>query len=111
MPLIVTHRDIGPFVKALTDMPPGKEIVAVSEYMTFPEYIELWGRINGVKAEYKEITRAELFEGVPEPLASEIGDSFDYIHDFGFTGGDPDVLQPEQVGEPPYVLGRIVLTD
>ena len=78
-------------------MPPGKEIVAVSEYMTFPEYIELWGRINGVKAEYKEITRAELFEGVPEPLASEIGDSFDYVHDFGFTGGDPDVLQPEQL--------------
>ncbi|KAF5018605.1 hypothetical protein F66182_9397 [Fusarium sp. NRRL 66182] len=98
MPFIVTHRDTGSFVKALVDLPPNTHVMGVSEEITFPEWMEIWGRVNGVKAAYKHISREELFEGIPEDFANEIGDSFDYIHEFGFTGGDPAVLSLDQLG-------------
>lgn len=98
MPLVVAERDAGAFAKALVvDLPVGKNLMGVSEWMTFDEYAELWGRVNGVKTNYKTISKEEFFEGVPDILAKELGDSFDYIEEFGFTGGDPDVLSPEQV--------------
>jgi hypothetical protein len=98
MPFIVAERDTGSFVKALVDLPPNKHILGVSEEMTFPKWVEIWGHVNGVKAAYKEISRDELFEGVPEDFANEIGDGFDYFHEFGLSGGDPAVLRPDQLG-------------
>ncbi|KAJ4256822.1 hypothetical protein NW762_008918 [Fusarium torreyae] len=98
MPFIVTERDTGTFVKALVDLPLNTHILGVSEEMTLPKWVETWGRVNGVKASYKEISREELFEGVPEAFTNEIGDGFDYFHEFGLTGGDPAVLRPDQLG-------------
>lgn len=98
MPWVVVDRDIGAFVKALVDMPPGRDLLAVSEYMSFPEFAEVWGRVHGVKTTYKQISNEELFEGVPLGFMEEIRDSFDFIHEFSFTGGDPNVLEPSQVG-------------
>ncbi|KAJ0114798.1 hypothetical protein J7T55_004539 [Diaporthe amygdali] len=97
MPHVVAHRDTGPFVKALVDLPPGKDLLAVSEWMTFPEWMEVWGRVLGVKARYQQISQEEMFKSVPTALAEEIRDGFDYIEEFGFDGGDPDVLRPEQL--------------
>ena len=97
MPFVVAEQDTGPFVKVLVDMPAGKDAVAVSEYMTFPEWAEIWGRVHGVKIQYKQVSNEELFEGIPDDFMREIRDGFDYINDFGFTGGDPDVLEPSQV--------------
>ena len=97
MPLVVPQKDTGSFVKALIEMPPQKNILAVSEYMTFPEYMEVWGRVHGVKTRYEEISRQDLFSGIPEPVATEIADSHDFVHDFGYAGGDPSVLEPKQV--------------
>lgn len=102
MPHIVTHRDTGPFVKALVDLPPGKDLLAVSEWMTFPEWMETWGRVLGVEARYQQISSEEMFEGVPAALTEELKDGFDYIEEFGFTGGDPDVLGPEHVRSAPH---------
>lgn len=97
MPNIVTHRDTGAFVKALVDLPPGKDLLGVSEWMTFSEWMGVWGRVLGVVARYQQISNEEMFEGLPLPMAEEIRDGFDYIEEFGFAGGDPDVLDPEQV--------------
>jgi hypothetical protein len=97
MPLVVAQQDTGAFVKALVDLPPGKDLLGVSEWMTFPDWVELWGRVLGVKTGYQQISREEMFEGIPSHMAQEIGDSFDYIEEFGFAGGDPDVVDPEQV--------------
>ena len=110
MPHFVAHRDTGPFVKTLVDMPPKKDIFAVSEYMTFPQLMEVWGRVHGVRAAYKEISRAELFEGLPEAIAQEMGEDFEYLHEFGFTGRDPQVLQPDQVSSMPHILRSHPLT-
>ncbi|KAF4959767.1 hypothetical protein FSARC_10644 [Fusarium sarcochroum] len=98
MPFIVAERDTGAFVKALVELPPNTHIMGVSEEMTLPKWVEIWGRANGVKAAYKEISRDELFEGVPEDFTNEIGDGFDYFHEFGLSGGDPAVLRPGELG-------------
>lgn len=98
MPHVVAEKDTGAFVKALVvDLPPGKDLLGVSEWITFPRFVEVWGRVLGVKTGYRQISMDEMFEGVPAHMAQEIGDSFDYIEEFGFHGGDPDVLDPREV--------------
>lgn len=98
MPHVVAQKDTGAFVKALVvDLPTGKDLLGVSEWMTFPDWVEVWGRVMGVKTGYKQVSKEEFFEGVPEYMAQEIGDSFDYIEEFGFDGGDPDTVDPKQV--------------
>lgn len=98
-PFVVTARDTGSFVKALADVPPGKDLWGVSEMMTCPEWIEVWGRVLGVKAGFKQVSPDEFFENVPEELKRELQDTYDFVEEFGYTGGDPDVLLPSQVSE------------
>ena len=100
MPFIVTHEDTGAFVKALVDLTPGTHLLGVSEYMTWPEWTELWGRVNGVKATFVQVSEEEYFAGMPEALKEELIDSFRYVEEFGYTGGDPDVVDPEEVSHP-----------
>lgn len=97
LPWIDTSRDTGAFVKALVDLPAGNDLLGVSQSMTTREWIELWGRVMGVKVGFKQVSADEFFEGVPPPMKIELQDAFEYIEKFGYTGGDPDVLLPEKV--------------
>ena len=97
MPYVVAHEDTGPFVKALVDLPSATNLLGVSEHMTVPEWTKLWGGVMGVKAVYKQVSEEEFFKGVPEPLAKELGETFAYVEEFGYTGGDPEVVEAEQV--------------
>ena len=97
MPFVVTYADTGVFVKALVDLPPGKNLLGVSEHMTWPEWTKLWGDILGVKATYKQVSEDAHFSGVPDPVKKEFSETFAYIEEFGYTGGDPEVLTVEQV--------------
>jgi len=65
-PFVDTHRDTGPFVKALVDLPPGKELLGASQTMTWPEWMALWGKILGVHAGFKQVSADEFFKNVPE---------------------------------------------
>ncbi|MCJ1415332.1 hypothetical protein MMC32_001664 [Xylographa parallela] len=98
MPFVVTYADTGVFVKALVDLPPGKNLLGVSEHMTWPEWTKLWGDILGVKATYKQVSEDAHFSGVPDPVKKEFSETFAYIEEFGYTGGDPEVLTVEQFG-------------
>ncbi len=97
IPFVVAHRDTGPLVKALVDAPPGKHLLGVSQNMSFSEWTALWGSVLGVKAGFKQVSTDEFFKNVPEWLKKELVDSYGYMVEFGFTGGDPDVLTPDQV--------------
>ncbi|EOO00128.1 putative -like family protein [Phaeoacremonium minimum UCRPA7] len=97
-PFVVTQRDTGPYVKALVDLPAGKDVLGVSQSLTFPEWMTIWGKVLGVKAGFKQVSWEEFFGTVPEPLKSELQDAWKYFEDFGHTGGDPNVLTPEQLG-------------
>ena len=97
MPFVVARKDTGPFVKALVDLPPGKNLLGVSENMTWPDYAKLWGDALGVKSTFKQVSYDEYFEGVPDLLKKELTESFEYMMEYGVDGGDPEVLSMEQV--------------
>ncbi|KAF7526020.1 hypothetical protein G7054_g10888 [Neopestalotiopsis clavispora] len=98
IPFVVARRDTGAFVKALVDAPAGTHLLGASEIMTWPAWMEIWGRVHGVGASFREVPQAEFFEGVPEPFRTELWDSHAYFEKFGHTGGDPKVVTPEQLG-------------
>jgi hypothetical protein len=97
IPFVVTHRDTGPFVKALVDMPPGKNLLGVSEMVTWEKWVETWGKALGVKANVKRVLLEEYMETYPSILKEEVGQSFLFSAEFGWTGGDPNVLTPDEV--------------
>lgn len=97
MPFVVASRDTGLYVKVLVDHPPGQNVFAVSEYMSLPDWVKLWGEVLGVKTKYLQVPDHEFFEGAPEAFKHEFVDNFHYVEDFGYTGGDPDIKTVEEV--------------
>jgi len=65
--------------------------------MTMPRFMEIWGKVHGVKVSYEQVSYDKFFEGTPPALKEEIGDSFKFIEEFSISGGDPEVLTPAQV--------------
>lgn len=105
IPLVVPS-DAGYFVKALTQVPAGKNLIAYGDRMTWAEYVQLWSRITGVPATFEKTTvaeHAELSKLSPEGYGEEIAEMYGYAQDFGYDGSDPTVITPDQVSiEPPY---------
>lgn len=98
MPFVVPQADTGEFVKALVlDLPVGTEVLAASEFLTMPEWTEIWARTLGVKAVYEQVSPKAFFSGVPDEAEKEFTETFTYVDEFGFTGGDPAVKTVEQV--------------
>jgi hypothetical protein len=75
-PFVDTHRDTGSFVKVLVDLLPGKDLLGVSQSMTWPEWMKLWGDILGVKAGFAQVSGDDFFRNVPEPLKKELWDTY-----------------------------------
>ncbi|KAF5868219.1 putative NmrA-like protein [Botrytis fragariae] len=93
---VVTQKDTGGFVKALIEMPPGKNLIGVSERMTWKEWTKIWGDVLGVKAAFKQVFEETFWKGVPEAMR-ELQLAWEYVDEFGHAGGDPDVLRPEEL--------------
>ncbi|MBE7182287.1 MAG: NmrA family NAD(P)-binding protein [Terriglobus roseus] len=109
VPFVCTQRDTGAFVKALVlDLPPGKTLLGVSEFMTWPEWMRLWGDHLGVKAGFAQVPMEEFLKNVPEALKAELSQSYQYAAEFGWDGGDPDVMRVEDVSDRPFKLSFTV---
>ncbi|KAJ4861229.1 nmrA-like family domain-containing protein [Trichoderma breve] len=91
------EKDTGAFVKALLDVPPGKTLIGVSEMMTFSTWMEIWGRVLDVQAAYQEVSPGDFYKDFPEPLGQELMDTNEYMIEFGYTGGDPEVVYPNEL--------------
>lgn len=99
MPFVVTHKDTGEFVKALVlDLPAGTHLLGASRIMTWPEWTKIWADSLGVQARFEQVSHEDYFRGVPAELKEELSETFLYTEEFGYTGGDPDVVTAEQVG-------------
>ncbi|KAF7893899.1 hypothetical protein EAF00_007413 [Botryotinia globosa] len=93
---VVTQKDTGEFVKALIEMPPGKNLIGVSERMTWKEWTEIWGDALGVEAGFRQVSAETFWKGVPDAMR-ELQVAWEYVDEFGHTGGDPDVLRPDEL--------------
>ena len=97
MPWIDVEKDVGAFVKALIDAPAPTQVLAISEWMTCKEWLKIWSASTGVKSRFEEAQAGDHPSDDPTGLKLEFLQTSQFLVDFGFTGGDPDVLMPEDV--------------
>lgn len=97
VPFVVTHKDTGIFVKYMVDEPAGTQILGSSHTMTFPEWIEIWGRVHGVKGTYKELSSKNVLKLGPKPVSGEPEEGFKLIQELDYCGRDLEVINIEDV--------------
>lgn len=95
-PHIVTGKDTGPFVKALVQLPPGKNILAYGSMTSPNEFMKIWCEMNNARGHTRQLSLDEMEKTSPD-AGREIGESSLYAAEFGFDGGDPSVLHPRDV--------------
>ncbi|KAF2705914.1 NAD(P)-binding protein [Pleomassaria siparia CBS 279.74] len=98
IPMIWVERDTGTFVKALVEAEPGKTLLGYGSLIGWREYMETWGRIVGVEAKFEQIKPEEYLKEWPENLAREVREGHLFHGEFGWHGGDPEVLHPNHFG-------------
>ncbi|KAM7185740.1 hypothetical protein V8F20_011677 [Naviculisporaceae sp. PSN 640] len=89
IPQLDVNTDTGPFVYAVSQMPPGKAYMAAGSFLPWGEYIKLWGEILGVKTHYKEIDFNGMVATCPEDpdTGIEVAHMYMYASDPGYDGG------------------------
>ena len=89
VPHLDVQTDTGPFVYAVSQMPPGKAYMAAGSVVGFEEYIRLFGEINGVQTSYKHVSFDEMVADSPddEDLGIEVAHMYTYADDPGYDGG------------------------
>ncbi|PNP47845.1 hypothetical protein TGAMA5MH_00897 [Trichoderma gamsii] len=97
VPLVVPS-DAGYFVKALTQVPAGKNLIAFGDRMTWAEYVQLWSRITGVPATFEKTTVAEHAKLAPGGYGEEMAEMYAYAQDYGYDGSDPSAVSAYQLG-------------
>ncbi|KAK4548476.1 hypothetical protein LTR36_009386 [Oleoguttula mirabilis] len=99
IPYVDPPNDTGYFVKALIDAPAGITLLGYGEAMQAEEHVALWGKVNGVRARFEQLTAEVAREaGLPEFLVLEVTESGMYSSSYGWDGGDPEVKHPKDVG-------------
>lgn len=94
VPHLEVNKDTGPFVYAVSQMPPGKTYMAEGTTCTWPEFLSTWGEVNKVPTKYVELKLDTFVENVPDKeFGAEVGDMFVYSSDPGYDGGDTSILK------------------
>jgi hypothetical protein len=77
IPHLDINADMGNFVHAVPQRPPGQHYIAEGSTCSWTEYIHLWSEITGPRAGYKQVTLDELMAATPdEEFGREVGDMF-----------------------------------
>lgn len=98
LPWIAAEEDTGPFVKALVQEKPGKNLIAYREWATLREMVQAFQNASETKSEVVVVPRDEPNEFLPPDLKLEIDEGFLYFEEFGYEGrDDPTVIHPSQV--------------
>lgn len=115
-PHLCVNEDTGPFVYAVSQMPPGKTYMAAGTWCSWPEFLKTWGEVNKVPVKFEDLSLEQFVEAAPDKeFGAEVGDMFAYTSDPGYDGGDSGILTAadiEQVSclacvsKPPSILTR-----
>ncbi|KAH7117829.1 hypothetical protein B0J11DRAFT_93179 [Dendryphion nanum] len=96
-PMVDPNADTGALTKALVEVPAGKNLVGAGSVLTWNEWCENWGKINGVKCTFERMDR-KVIEQILGTSGREIADMFQYTEEFGYDGSDPSVVYPWDLG-------------
>lgn len=98
LPWIAAEEDTGPFVKALVQEKPGKNLIAYREWATLREMVQAFQNASGTRSEVVVVPRDQPNEFLPPDLKLEVDEGFLYFEEFGYEGrDDPTVIHPSQV--------------
>ena len=99
MPMLDSRRDTGHFVRALVQLPPGKNLLAYGSMISWSAYMALWAKTLGLPGgSYRQLTTEEVIEVAGDPdLGREVAEGWKYQGEFGYDGGDPSVVHPKDV--------------
>jgi hypothetical protein len=94
IPHLDVNTDMGNFVYAVSQMPPGKSYMAAGTECSWSEYMRVWGETTGVPAKYKQVTMEQFIGIIPDrALGEETADMFAYSSNPGYDGGDETLLK------------------
>lgn len=98
VPHLAVNADMGNFVYAVAQLPPGKSYMAAGTTCSWKEYLATWEKVTAVSASYEERTFEEFVGDIPDRmLGEEIGDMFLYSGEAGYDGGDSKLLGAEDI--------------
>jgi hypothetical protein len=106
IPWVDTRNDTGKFVRALVQSEPGKNMLGVSQMVTYKEYMRIWGELNGVPARHRQVSEDEVVKRLaklPEVARKELIESNAYVEEFDWDGGEPGILRPWDVSFQAYL--------
>ncbi|KAK1776544.1 hypothetical protein QBC45DRAFT_395101 [Copromyces sp. CBS 386.78] len=91
IPHLDVNGDLGNFVYAVHQKPPGRNYMAMGSHATWPEYLQAWAKAAGVPAEkavYKQVSVDDMIADTPDRDAGhEVAIMFAYSDDPGYGGG------------------------
>ncbi|KFY18087.1 hypothetical protein V492_00157 [Pseudogymnoascus sp. VKM F-4246] len=96
IPLVVPS-DAGNFVKALTKLPAGTNLIGFGDRLTWSDYVKLWSKFTGVPATFEKTTVVEHSKLAPGGYGEEMAEMYAYAQDFGYDGSDPSVITAQQL--------------
>jgi hypothetical protein len=98
IPHIDINADMGNFVYAVSQMPPGKSYMAEGQTCSWTEFCSIWSTVTGRKASYVAVTREQMIAALPDQaFAEELDEMFAYSTDPGYDGGDESLLKAEDI--------------
>jgi uncharacterized protein YbjT (DUF2867 family) len=100
----------GPFALALAKSAPGKNFQASAGMISFNEWTAKIAKKTGLQVRFEEIP-GKVWEDMIPVLGQEFAEMMLYYSDFGYDGGDPTVIYPEQVSFPPVELSKRIGAD
>jgi hypothetical protein len=98
VPHLDVNADMGNFVWAVCQMPPGRSYMAEGTTCSWSEYLRFWSHVTGARARYQQITLQQMVDAVPDKeFGREIADMFSYSSGPGYDGGDASLLKAADI--------------
>lgn len=87
-PHLDVQGDLGTFVYAVHQMPPGRAYMAAGTVCTWPAFLAAWSRVTGVAARYEQVSHETMVAAAgDEEIGIETALMFSYSSDPGYDGG------------------------
>ncbi|KAM0718230.1 hypothetical protein Q7P37_006562 [Cladosporium fusiforme] len=111
MPFIDIEKDAGAFIKALIDAPAPTQLLCVSESLTPRQWMDIWSKTTGITGCVGEIPAEQFVRNDSTGFKQSVLETGLFVRDFSFTGGDEQILMPEDLIKKGYAIERTLFVD